>query len=48
MLLERGGSGDQEQAAEMLQEALAAYAAYGMPSYAAEVQRLMEQLRASS
>jgi class 3 adenylate cyclase/tetratricopeptide (TPR) repeat protein len=48
MLLARGGSGDQEQAAEILQEALAAYAAFGMPSYAAEVERLVEQLRASS
>jgi tetratricopeptide (TPR) repeat protein len=45
MLLERGGSGDQEQAAELLQEALSAYRAFGMPSYAAETERLRRQAR---
>jgi class 3 adenylate cyclase/tetratricopeptide (TPR) repeat protein len=46
MLLERGGSGDQEQAAELLQEALSAYRGFGMPTYAAEAERLQRQARA--
>ena len=46
MLLERGGSGDKEQAAELLQEALSAYRAFGMPTYAAEVERLQRQAKA--
>ena len=32
MLLDRGGAGDHERAAEMLQEALVAYRAFGMPT----------------
>ena len=34
MLLDRGGNGDDARAAEMLEEALAAYRAFGMPAYA--------------
>jgi hypothetical protein len=45
MLLERGSNGDHEQAAELLNEALTAYRAFGMPTYAAEAERL--QRRAS-
>jgi tetratricopeptide (TPR) repeat protein len=45
MLLERGGSGDQEQAAGLLQEALSAYRAFGMPTYAAEAERLQREAR---
>ena len=33
MLLDRGGKGDHERAAEMLQEALSAYRRFGMPAY---------------
>ena len=40
MLLDRGGTGDHERAAEMLQEALSAYRTFGMPAYAAEAERL--------
>ena len=46
MLLDRGGAGDHERAAEMLQEALVAYRAFGMPTYAAEAERLQHQARA--
>jgi tetratricopeptide (TPR) repeat protein len=46
MLLDRGGIGDHERAAEMLQEALSAYHTFGMPTYAAEAERLQRQLRA--
>jgi hypothetical protein len=46
VLLERGGRGDQERATEMLQEALSAYRAFGMPTYAAETERLQRQARA--
>jgi class 3 adenylate cyclase/tetratricopeptide (TPR) repeat protein len=45
MLLDRGGTGDHERAAEMLQEALSAYRRFGMPAYAAEVERLQRQAR---
>jgi class 3 adenylate cyclase/tetratricopeptide (TPR) repeat protein len=45
MLLDRGGSGDQEQAAGLLQEALSAYRAFGMPTYAAEAERLQREAR---
>jgi hypothetical protein len=45
MLLDRGGTGDQARAAEMLQEALAAYRVFGMPAYAAEAERLMHEAR---
>ena len=43
MLLDRGGTGDQARVAEMLEEALAAYRVFGMPAYAAEVERLIGQ-----
>jgi tetratricopeptide (TPR) repeat protein len=46
MLLDRGGTGDHERAAEMLQEALSAYRAFGMPAYAAEAERLQRQASA--
>ena len=46
MLLDRGGAGDHERAAEMLQEALVAYRAFGMPTYAADAERLERQARA--
>jgi class 3 adenylate cyclase/tetratricopeptide (TPR) repeat protein len=45
MLLDRGAKGDPERAAEMLQEALSAYRAFGMPTYAAEAERLQRQAR---
>ena len=47
MLLDRGGAGDHERAAEMLQEALSAYRTFGMPTYAAEAERLQRQARLS-
>jgi hypothetical protein len=43
MLLDRGGSGDHRRAAEMLEESLSAYRAFGMPAYAAEAERLSRQ-----
>jgi tetratricopeptide (TPR) repeat protein len=46
MLLDRGGKGDHERAAEMLQEALSAYRTFGMPAYAAEAERLQRQATA--
>jgi tetratricopeptide (TPR) repeat protein len=45
MLLDRGGKGDHERAAEMLQEALSAYRTFGMPAYAAEAERLQRLTR---
>jgi tetratricopeptide (TPR) repeat protein len=45
MLLERGANGDQELAAELLNEALTAYRAFGMPTYAAEAERLQREAR---
>jgi tetratricopeptide (TPR) repeat protein len=45
MLLDRGGTGDHGRAAEMLEGALAAYRAFGMPTYAAEAERLRGQMR---
>jgi class 3 adenylate cyclase/tetratricopeptide (TPR) repeat protein len=48
VLMQRGGLEDRARAAEMLQEALAAYRSFGMSSYATEAERLLEQLRASS
>ncbi|HEY6683456.1 MAG TPA: hypothetical protein VI030_10800, partial [Propionibacteriaceae bacterium] len=47
MLLQRGGTGDHERAAEMLQEALSAYRTFGMPGVAAEAERL-QRLAGSS
>jgi len=46
LLLDRGGAGDQERAAGMLQEALSAYRTFGMPGYAAEAERLHRQAMA--
>jgi tetratricopeptide (TPR) repeat protein len=43
MLLERGHNGDHARATQMLEQALAAYRAFGMPAYAAEVVRLIHQ-----
>jgi tetratricopeptide (TPR) repeat protein len=43
MLLDRGGTGDYERAAEMLEGALAAYREFGMPGYVADVERLRLQ-----
>jgi tetratricopeptide (TPR) repeat protein len=43
MMLDRGGTGDHERAAEMLQEALSAYREFDMPVYAAEAERLQRQ-----
>jgi hypothetical protein len=43
MLLDRGGRGDREKAAELLNEALTAYRAFGMPTYAAEAERLQRR-----
>ena len=45
MLLDRGSTGDHARAAEMLEDALAAYRAFGMPAYAAEAERLQRQAR---
>jgi class 3 adenylate cyclase/tetratricopeptide (TPR) repeat protein len=42
MLLDRNGNGDHSRAAEMLQEALVAYRTFGMPSHAAEAERLQD------
>ena len=46
MLLERGGIGDDARATEMLEDALTAYRAFGMPAYAAEAERLRSQAQA--
>jgi class 3 adenylate cyclase/tetratricopeptide (TPR) repeat protein len=43
MLLDRGGTGNDARAAEMLERALAAYRDFGMPAYAAEAERLRGQ-----
>ena len=43
MLLDRGGTGDHARAAEMLEDALAAYRDFGMPAYADEAERLRSQ-----
>jgi class 3 adenylate cyclase/tetratricopeptide (TPR) repeat protein len=45
MLLDRGSTGDQARAAEMLGDAQASYRAFGMPAYAAETERLQRQAR---
>jgi class 3 adenylate cyclase/tetratricopeptide (TPR) repeat protein len=47
MLLDRGGTGDHERAAEMLEEALSAYRTFSMPAYAAEAERLQRLVRVS-
>ena len=43
MLLDRGSTGDDARAAEMLEGALAAYRTFGMPGYAADAERLRLQ-----
>jgi class 3 adenylate cyclase/tetratricopeptide (TPR) repeat protein len=43
MLLDRQGQGDHERAAEMLEDALSAYRAFGMPTYAAETECIQRQ-----
>ena len=43
MLLDRGGTGDDARAAEMLETALAAYRDFGIPAYATEAERLRGQ-----
>jgi class 3 adenylate cyclase/tetratricopeptide (TPR) repeat protein len=43
ILLDRGDRGDYARAAEMLEGALAAYHAFGMPAYTAEAERLLRQ-----
>jgi tetratricopeptide (TPR) repeat protein len=45
MLLDRGGKGDHERAAKMLQETLSAYRTFGMPAYVAEAERLQRLAR---
>jgi tetratricopeptide (TPR) repeat protein len=42
ILLDRGGTGDRALAVTMLEEALTAYRAFGMPAYAAETERLLD------
>jgi hypothetical protein len=41
MLLDRDGPGDRALAAELLQEALIDYRKFGMPSYAAQTERML-------
>jgi tetratricopeptide (TPR) repeat protein len=45
MLLDRGAADDHARAAEMLDGALQAYRSFGMPTYAAESERLLRQAR---
>lgn len=45
MLLDRDGSGDRAQAEELLEEALMSYRRFGMPSYAAQTERMRRQTR---
>src|SRR4029453_14695141 len=45
MLLERGDAGDYARAAEMLEEAVAAYRTFGMPAYIADAERLRRRAR---
>jgi class 3 adenylate cyclase/tetratricopeptide (TPR) repeat protein len=45
MLLDRDGSGDRAQAEELLEEALMSYRRFGMPSYAAQTERMLRQMR---
>jgi hypothetical protein len=40
MLIDRDGPGDRDLAAKLLQEALKDYRKFGMPSYAAETERM--------
>jgi hypothetical protein len=41
MLLDRDDPGDRARAAELLREALIDYRKFGMPSYAAETERIL-------
>jgi hypothetical protein len=43
MLLDRNGSSDLAQAEQLLQQALISYRRFGMPSYAAETERMLRQ-----
>ena len=43
VLLDRGSAGDHARAVQMLEEALSAYRAFGMPAYAAETERLLSR-----
>ena len=43
MLLDRDGPGDGAEAAELLGKALIDYRRYGMPSYAAETERMLRE-----
>jgi class 3 adenylate cyclase/tetratricopeptide (TPR) repeat protein len=45
MLLDRDGSGDRAQAEELLEDALMSYRRFGMPSYAAQTERMLRQTR---
>jgi tetratricopeptide (TPR) repeat protein len=45
MLLERADGGDHARAAGLLEPALAAYRAFGMPAYAADAEALLHQAR---
>ena len=41
MLIDRNGGDDRSQAAELLQQALLDYRRFGMPSYSAEMERML-------
>jgi class 3 adenylate cyclase/tetratricopeptide (TPR) repeat protein len=45
MLLDRDSTGDRARAAELLREALTSYRRWGMPSYAAETERMLREIR---
>ena len=45
MLLDRNGSGDHAQAQQLLEQALITYRRFGMPSYVAEMERMLRQTR---
>ena len=44
MLLDRDSTGDRARAAELLREALTSYRRFGMPSYAAETERMLREI----
>ena len=43
MLLDRDGPGDRARAAKLLEEAFNDYRKFGMPSYAAETERMLRE-----
>ena len=45
MLLERAGPGDAAQAAKLQEKALNDYRGFGMPTYAAEMERMLRETR---